>query len=45
LVGKFRVRIRSTENFSASLNWGSAITCSLTYKITVILQGYLYNAI
>jgi len=45
LVGKYRVRIRSTENFSASLNWPTAITNSITYKITVILHGYLYNAI
>ena len=45
LVGKFRVRIRSTENFSASLNWGTAIANTITYKVTLVLQGYLYNAI
>lgn len=45
LVGKYRVRIRSTENFSATLNWNAAITQSITWKVTLLLQGFLYNAI
>jgi hypothetical protein len=45
LVGKFRVRIRSTENFSARIVWPVSMVPTVSIKCCVILQGYLYNAI
>jgi len=45
LVGKYRVRIRSTENFSAKISWPISTAPVVSVKFTVILQGYLYNAI
>jgi len=48
LVGKYRVRIRATENFSANIKWdgiSSSATTAVSLKATLFLQGFLFNAI
>lgn len=44
-VGKYRVRIRSTENFNARLVWASAATFVVNTKLHLICQGFKYNGI
>lgn len=44
-VGKYRVRIRSTENFNASNYWNASTTFVVSIKAHLILQGFLYNGI
>ena len=45
MVGKARIRIRSTENFNAKIQWASSVTFVASVKVSVYLNGYLYNGI
>jgi hypothetical protein len=44
-VGKYRVRIRSTENFNASIFFAASTTFVVSIKAQLILGGFLYNGI
>ncbi len=44
-VGKYRVRIRSTENFNATVFYNASTTFVVSIKTQLILGGFLYNGI